>query len=80
MELEQLRATLKSDLEEKNEILDKLTHERGSFFDVLHSTASNSLQRREKEIKGSGTCSFHLCLLPWSSNTLLACALLGLSA
>lgn len=30
VELEQLRATLKSDLEEKNEILDKLTHERES--------------------------------------------------
>ena len=31
VEMEQLRATLKSDLEEKNEILDKLTHERGAF-------------------------------------------------
>lgn len=30
VEMEQLRATLKSDLEEKNEILDKLTHERES--------------------------------------------------
>ena len=27
--MEQLRATLKSDLQEKNDILDKLTHERG---------------------------------------------------
>ena len=32
--MEQLRATLKSDLQEKNDILDKLTFERGTF--LLH--------------------------------------------
>lgn len=30
--MEQLRATLKSDLQEKNDILDKLTHERGELY------------------------------------------------
>ena len=34
--MEQLRATLKSDLQEKNDILDKLTVERGTF--LLHKT------------------------------------------
>lgn len=31
VEMEQLRATLHSDLQEKNEILDKLTSERGEI-------------------------------------------------
>ena len=32
--MEQLRATLKSDLQEKNDILDKLTHERGQWVNL----------------------------------------------
>ena len=33
--MEQLRATLQSDLQEKNEILDKLTGERGEFPNLV---------------------------------------------
>ena len=47
VEMEQLRATLKSDLEEKNEILDKLTHERGAFWKQIRNQYIYC-QRRKK--------------------------------
>lgn len=38
--MEQLRATLHSDLQEKNDILDKLTSERGESRECLFNSCS----------------------------------------
>ena len=52
--MEQLRATLHSDLQEKNDILDKLTNERGKSSVFLLRTKGYGLDR---------VISSHLCLL-----------------
>ena len=70
--MEQLRATLKSDLQEKNDILDKLTHERGELYIVQDSeTRDNNIYQNDSVLPVSSA------IVPFPQAT-ISCPVLSL--